>query len=306
MAFGGAALKFLATALYALEFCCAAVILGIYSYFLAVQADRNVNIARWQQAVEGLSGATVLYTICAILFTCCLGGKTIFALLGLIFNVLCCGAMVAIAVLTRDGAHSCRGYVNTPIGNGPSNSREGFGSNGQGDQITYASSLGTACRLNTACFAVAIIGAFLFLLSIPVQIFLGRHHKKEKRFGPGPTNGYTAGSGKRKFWQKKNRNSELRDPEVATVPATTTTTTGHGALAPGAAHDYRPSNDTHMTGSTAYAPHHATDGPLDKTAYNKPVTGGYHTAPTGTYNAPTSNYVPHLNHASHATPATNY
>ena len=68
MAFGGAALKFIATALYALEFCCAAVILGIYSYFLAVQADRNVTIPRWQQAVEGLSGATVLYTIFAIVF----------------------------------------------------------------------------------------------------------------------------------------------------------------------------------------------------------------------------------------------
>ncbi|OSS50040.1 hypothetical protein B5807_05080 [Epicoccum nigrum] len=289
MAFGGAALKFIATALYALEFCCAAVILGIYSYFLAVQADRNVTIPRWQQAVEGLSGATVLYTIFAIVFTCCLGGKTFFALLGLIFNVLCCGAMIAIAVLTRDGASKCSGYVNTPLGNGPARSKEGFGSTDQGNQITYAASLGTTCRLNTACFAVAIIGAFLFLLSIPVQMFLGRHHKKEKRFGPGPTNNYTAGSG-RKFWQRKNRKSELRDPEVATVPVTTTPTTGHAALAPGAHHDYRPSHDTHMTGSTAYGGPHVADGPLDKTTYNKPVTGGYHTAPTGTYATPATNY----------------
>src|SRR5690242_13514855 len=159
MAFGSAALKFIATALYALEFGCAAVILGIYSYFLAVQADRNVTIPRWQQAVEGLSGATVLYTICAIIFTCCLGGKTFFALIGLIFNALCCGAMIAIAVLTRDGASSCSGYVETPLGNGQDSSREGFGSDGQGNQITYAASLGTTCRLNTACFAVAIIGA---------------------------------------------------------------------------------------------------------------------------------------------------
>lgn len=159
MAFGGAALKFVATALYALEFCCAAIVLGIYSYFLAVQADRDVTIPRWQQAVTGLSGGTVLYTIFAIVFTCCLGGKAFFALLGLIFNVLCCGAMVAVAVLTRDGASSCTGNVNTPLGNGPSSSKEGFGSNGQGNQITYSASLGTTCRLNTACFAVAIVGA---------------------------------------------------------------------------------------------------------------------------------------------------
>ena len=75
MGIGGAVLKFGSTALYALEFCCAAVILGIYSYFLAVQADRDVNIPVWQQAVTGLAGATVLYTIFAVLLTCCLGGK---------------------------------------------------------------------------------------------------------------------------------------------------------------------------------------------------------------------------------------
>ncbi|KAF1350437.1 hypothetical protein EJ07DRAFT_139124 [Lizonia empirigonia] len=286
MAFGGAVLKLIATALYALEFCCAAIVLGIYSYFLAVQADRDVTIPRWQQAVTGLSGGTVLYTIFAIVFTFCLGGKAFFALLGLIFNVLCCGAMIAVAVLTRDGASSCTGNVNTPLGDGPSNSKEGFGSNGQGNQITYSASLGTTCKLNTACFAVAIVGVFLFLVSIPVQILLGRHHKKEKRFGPGPTNNYTRGSGA-KFWQRKKRNNNLHDPEVAAVP---TTTTGHATLAPGA-RDYRQSHDTHMTGSTVAAPYGtATNGPLDNHAYNKPVTGGYHTAPAGTYVAPATKY----------------
>lgn len=75
MGLGGAALKFGSTAIYALEFCCAAIVLGIYSYFLAVQADRDVNIPVWQQAVTGLSGAVVLYTIFAVLLTCCIGGK---------------------------------------------------------------------------------------------------------------------------------------------------------------------------------------------------------------------------------------
>jgi biotin transporter BioY len=75
MGFGGAALKFGSTALYALEFCCAAIILGIYSYFLSVEADRDVNIPVWQQAVTGLAGAVVLYTIFAVLLTCFLGGK---------------------------------------------------------------------------------------------------------------------------------------------------------------------------------------------------------------------------------------
>jgi hypothetical protein len=158
MAIGGAVLRFGSTFLYALEFCCAGIILGIYSYFLSVQADRNITIPRWQQAVEGMSGVIVLYTICAVLFTCCLGGKTVFALLAMIFNLLCCGGMIAIAVLTRDGASSCTGYVQTPLGDGDENSKDGFGGNGD-NQYTYSASLGSICKLNTACFAVAIVGA---------------------------------------------------------------------------------------------------------------------------------------------------
>ncbi|KAL6710662.1 hypothetical protein ACN47E_007719 [Coniothyrium glycines] len=280
MAFGSVALKFGSTALYALEFCCAGIILGFYSYFLAVQSDRNQSIAVWQQAVTGMSGGVVLYTIFAVLLTCCLGGKTIFAFLGIILDILCCGAMIAIAVLTRDGAHSCTGFVNTPIGNGPADSKEGFGSDGQGNQITYASSLGTACRFNTASFAVAIIGAFLFLISVLLQLFLRRNHKKEKAFGPSPKNGYTKGSGV-KFWQRNRKAQHTtahRDPEVGTVPVS-------GGLAPPAAHtDYRASHDTAYTGSTVAAPHAAVDS-------HKPLNGGYHTAPTGTYtNNAATNY----------------
>jgi hypothetical protein len=157
MAIGGAVLRLGSTALYALEFACAGIILGIYSYFLSVEADRDQHIPIWQQAVEGMAGGVVLYTIFAILLTCFLGGKSFFALLGLILDLLCAGAMIAIAVLCRNGASSCKGDVKTPLGNGPASSKDGFGNEGQ--QYTYSASLGSICRLNTACFAVAIIGA---------------------------------------------------------------------------------------------------------------------------------------------------
>jgi hypothetical protein len=157
MAVGGAALRIGSTLLYALEFCCAGIILGIYSYFLSVEADRDQSIPRWQQAVEGMSGAVVLYCIFAVLLTCFLGGKSFFALLAIIMNLLCCGAMIAIAVLTRNGASKCTGNVNTPLGSGDASSKDGFGSTG--NEYTYSASLGSICRLNTACFAVAIIGA---------------------------------------------------------------------------------------------------------------------------------------------------
>jgi hypothetical protein len=276
MAFGGAALKLFQTVLYAIEFCCAGIVLGIYSYFLSVLADRDLTIYTWVKAVEGISGAAVLYTIFAVLLTCCLGGKAFFALIAIILDVLFCAAFIALAVLTRDGADNCRGNVQTPLGNGQSNSKQGFGSNGpdQGHQITYAVSLGTACRYNTACFAVSLIGAILFLFSALVQVALARHHKKEKRYGPSPSNNYTGGSGV-KFWQRRRKNNAvaggLRDPEMAGSAAAPTST-----LTPGAPHDVRPSHDTAYTGTTVSNP-----GQYES---NKPLHGGYHTAPTGTYN----------------------
>ena len=164
MAFGGAALKFFQTFLYLIEFCCAGIILGFYSYFLSVLADRNAPIYTWAKAVEGISGAAVLYTIMAVLLTFCLGGKMFFAFLGIVLDLLFCAGFVALAVLTRDGAHSCTGDVKTPLGNGDANSKQGFGSAGQGNQITYSAKLGTACRFNSACFAVSIIGALVVLI----------------------------------------------------------------------------------------------------------------------------------------------
>jgi hypothetical protein len=274
MALGGAALKLFQTILYAIEFCCAGIILGIYGYFLSVLADRNLVIGTGLKAVTGLSGAAVLYTIFAVLLTCFLGGKTFFAFLGIVLDILFCGAMVAIAVLTRDGAHSCSGFVSTPIGDGPSSAKEGFNSNGDGRQVTYSASLGSACRLETACFAVACVAAALFLVSALVQFCLGRIHKKEKRYGPSPANGYTKGSGNKFFGRRGRKNHTTRDAEMAGAVPVTGTTGSH--LAP-ATHDYRPSHDTAYTGSTV-APAGAT---YDHT--HKPMTGGYHTAPTGTH-----------------------
>lgn len=80
----GGFLRIFQTFLYALAFLCAAVILGIYSYFLATLADRNAFIANWVKAVEGISGAAVLYTIFAVVLTCCLGGISFFAFLAIV------------------------------------------------------------------------------------------------------------------------------------------------------------------------------------------------------------------------------
>ena len=75
MVVGSGLLKSGSTALYALEFCCACIILGVYGYFLSVLADRNETITVWEKAITGISGGIVLYTIFAVLLTCFLGGK---------------------------------------------------------------------------------------------------------------------------------------------------------------------------------------------------------------------------------------
>merc|ERR1711939_1008513 len=74
MAFGGALLRFGQTGLRLLEFACAAIVLGIYSYFLSVLADKNIHIPAWEKAVEGMSGVACLYLIFCVLLTLFLGG----------------------------------------------------------------------------------------------------------------------------------------------------------------------------------------------------------------------------------------
>lgn len=235
MAFGGVALRFGSTALRFLEFCCAAVALGIFSYFLAALANHDLNIARRWQAVEGMSGAAVLYTIFGVILTVCLGGVTFFGFIAVVLDICFVGCFIAIAILTRDGANSCAGYVQTPLGDGLGDSH------GPG----YAASLRTACKLNTAVFAVSIIAAVLFFITAFLQIALVRHHKKEKAYGPGPNNNYTSGR-RGKFFARKPKTHNTRDAEAATaLPA------AHGGLV----HDQvvRPSGETSTTvGNNAY------------------------------------------------------
>ncbi|KAL1589805.1 hypothetical protein WHR41_01794 [Cladosporium halotolerans] len=289
----GGFLRLLQTALYALCFCCAGIVLGIYSYFLSVRADRNQGIPTWQKAVEGISGVAVLYTIAATVLTCCLGGISFFAFTAIVLDILFVGGFIALAVLTRDGASSCTGTVDTPLGTGNANANrsDGFGSGGigtgSGENLTYSVSPRTACRLNTAAFAVSIIAAFLFVITALMQIALVRKHKKEKRFGPSPANNYTSGPGKKRaFWNRKKNTTADRDTELGA----TGTAVGAGGLAAGHP-DTRPSHETGYTGSTVAASNgNAYDKVDGANGYNTThqnhaphgAHGGYYTQPQGT------------------------
>ena len=87
MALGGAFLRFGQTGLRIIEFCCAAIVLGIYSYFLAVLSRHDMTIPTWEKAVEGMSGAATLYTIFGVLFTLCLGGIKVLAFIAIFLDI---------------------------------------------------------------------------------------------------------------------------------------------------------------------------------------------------------------------------
>ena len=271
MTVGGAVIRFGGFGLRILQFCISAIGLGIFSYFLSVLADRNYTILNRWLAVEGITGAATLYTLCAVIFTLCLGGKTLFGFLGMFLDICFVGAYIAVAWFTRHGANSCNGSVRTPLGDGQSDSKDGYGQagfgSGNGENVTYSVTLGTACTMNTVVFATAIINIFLFLISAAWQILMVQHHKKEKKFGPGPSNNYTKGSGKAPFWKRNRRNKHARDIE--------TTDAGMGAPVGSAV---RPSHETGTTlgGNNTYATEPKFGEPgYGQTTYNHRTTNNF-------------------------------
>jgi len=272
-------IKVLQTLVYGLAFCASAAILGIYSYFLATQKTHHAGIPIKHRAIEGIGGSGVLYTIFAVILTCFLGGIPFFAFIGIILDILFVGGFIAIAILTKDGASSCKAnFLNTPLGSGASDDHRGR--NG----AIYTPSLHTICKLETAVFACAIIGAFLFLIAALMQLALGRRHQKDKRYGPSPANGYTSGTG-RKGWFKRRgaragHDRTVKDAEIGAIPA--------GGVAATNGHHHTNGRDSYQTATTdSYVGNKYENNQYANETANVPVAGvptagGYHTAPAGT------------------------
>lgn len=187
------------------------------------------------------------------------------------------GGFIYVAWKTRHSANSCSGVVNTPLGTGSA----GTVFNGE-SKHAWVPNLHEACRLNTAVFAVSIILVFLFAITAVLQVLLVRHHKKEKRYGPGPNNNYTSGAGRRPFWKRNKRSNNTRDAEIATAGAGIAGT-----------HAMRPSHDTGYTGTTSGM--NDVNG-LNEAKYGEP---GYGQAGYG------QGYVAPAHHTT-TTTATNY
>lgn len=241
-------LRFGQTGLRVIELLATIVALAIFSYFLAVLSDHHLQIPTWMKAVEGISGAAVLYLLFAVLFTIFLGGIAFFGFIAVALDIAFLVTFIYVAFETRHGANSCTGYVRTPLGSGLANAPTPYGNS------EWLPNLHQACQLNTAVFAVAIILVFLFLFTAVLQVLLVRHHKKEKRYGPSPSNNYTSGAGKRPFWKRNKKVHNTKDAEMATAGT-------------GVAGAMRPSHDTGYTGTTM------EQGALGDAKYGEPAYG---------------------------------
>ncbi|KAL1954106.1 hypothetical protein VTO42DRAFT_1730 [Malbranchea cinnamomea] len=157
-----------------LQVCASAIVLGIFAYFLATLGDHDLRIEPWHIAVTAISGAALAYSICAASLALVLGGKRVFAAVGMILDFIFGAAFVAVAIMDRGGTQACSGRVDTPLGignadtNAPGFGDEGFGV-GDGKNFTYMVDLKSACRLQKATLAVSIIAIFLFFISVATQ-----------------------------------------------------------------------------------------------------------------------------------------
>ncbi|KAK4237820.1 hypothetical protein C8A03DRAFT_44357 [Achaetomium macrosporum] len=193
----GIALRGLQFFVRTIQFCCAAIVLALFSYFLATLSNHDMSIATWLRAVEGISGAGVLYTILALLLLCCVPGHPFPSFIMMVLDVAFAGAFIYVATANRGGASSCNGQVDTVFGRG--NADTNVVDNGSGG-FTALPSLRQACKMETACLSVSIVAIFFFFISALLSLALVRHRRKEKRFGPSPANDYTEGYGGRKRW----------------------------------------------------------------------------------------------------------
>lgn len=116
-----------------------------------------------------------------------------------------------------------------------------------------------------------------------MAVLLMRHHKKEKKFGPGPSNNYTSGKGKTPFW-KRNRKSNRDAEELGSLGAGNAVIAEEKHKKNKRVSDIRPSHETGMTGSTAAAPDAAYGGAANK--YAEPAMPTHHNQTSGYAHAP--------------------
>ncbi|KAK3187057.1 hypothetical protein K4F52_004223 [Lecanicillium sp. MT-2017a] len=154
------------------------IVMGIYVYFLVSLHDHNLSIPSSVPSVTGIAGAAILYDLLALLLLCRLAGRAAASFVAMLFDVAFGSAFIYVAVANKGGASQCTGQVSTVFGSG----KDGDAVEGEGgSDFVKLPGLRTACKLQTACLAIAIILVFLFIFSALTEFGLGRNHQRQKR-----------------------------------------------------------------------------------------------------------------------------
>lgn len=274
----GLALKSAQWFLRFVQFCCCAVVLALFSYFLAHLHRNNLPINNHLKAVEGISGLGVLYTLLALIFLCCVAGVIFASAIAILLDICFAGAFIYVASRLGGGTRSCdANLIETPIGNG----------NPRADSL-YSN----ACRMEKACLAVSIIAIFFFIFSAITEVFLARNHRREKRFGPSPHNNYTSGSGTKPGSTRRSRfgAGAAGGGFLGRLMSKRSRRNTGGVNGDELPHHTAPEQvrDSYATDATAVGSHHAptrdyNTGVGGTNAYNKYDQPGYGAGTTGPY-----------------------
>jgi hypothetical protein len=143
----GFALKGLQWFVRGIQLLSCVVVLGLFSYFLAIASRNNLGIPVWARAVEGISGIGVLYTLAGLLLLCCVAGHPLASGIAIILDIAFVGAFIYVAQANRVGATACTRTVDTVFGNRPAPDSPASG----------LPSFGRICLIQKAVLAVSII-----------------------------------------------------------------------------------------------------------------------------------------------------
>ncbi|KAG6049313.1 hypothetical protein E4U17_006860 [Claviceps sp. LM77 group G4] len=175
------ALKNLLCTIRSLQLLCATLILAIFSYLLVALHEYSFQIDVDVRAVEGISGAAVLYTLINMLSQCCLAsGLGCMWPLAVVLDVGFTAGFIFVAVVNKNGAGACHGYTDSPFGRG-----RGRGQGQLGNEASRPNMDGiishvhphSACELQRASFFTSIIAICLFVLSLLAEFVLVWHRR---------------------------------------------------------------------------------------------------------------------------------
>ncbi|KAI2621717.1 hypothetical protein GGR54DRAFT_599489 [Hypoxylon sp. NC1633] len=255
-----------------IQFCCCALVLALFSYFLATLAHRGSSIQTWIRAVEGISGIGLIYAALGLLLVCCLAGHLLTSSIMILLDLCLVGAFIYVASANRVGASNCNGRPDTALGAGNSTDKP------NNENPSY----GTACRMQSACFAVSIVAIVMFIISALLEMALIRHRRKERRFGPSPANNYTSGYGKRRglfglFGRREP--AETSNPNaLPSHPGPDDLRTSYNTETTAVGHEPTTYNKYKYDGQTAYP---ETGAANTHTGYPETGTATGHTQPAG-------------------------